>query len=297
MNTFNIVDGVVGIDFELFDVDVGAVYLIDDEKPTLIDSGTAANVDTIIDGLTQYGFDPTDLSTLVLSHIHIDHSGGASALVEAAPDLDVYIHESTVDHLADPTGLVKSSRQAMGKHFDLMGEQGPVPRENIISVPDEGVTIELGSTTLELIHGPGHSPDHLAVWNPERKLLFAGECLGYYFPRADKWVPPATMPNFDVNQVADTIEQLRKLDPEQIIFPHFGEWPHEPETAFDTADAELHRFDERIVELYDKYGNHEETANAVGEELLDLSPPYNTRVQSFYQELLTAGFLQHHGLA
>lgn len=296
MAPFQVADGVYGIDIEMFDSEVGAVYLFDDDEPALVDAGTAVSAETIMDGLDECGIAPGDLQHLVLSHIHTDHTGAASALVDAAPHLEVYIHEMTASHLSDPSDLVESSKQAMGEHFELMGEQGPVPEENIVGVPDEGTTIDIGDHSLDLIHKPGHSPDHFAVWNPERRLLFAAECLGVFFERADRWFPPATLPNFDVDLVDGAIEGLRALDPELIVFPHFGAWPHEPDSAFDTAERELHRFDDRVLELHEAADSLEETKSAVAEELIDVSPPYDQRVEGFYASLVTEGFLKYHGI-
>lgn len=296
MSTFRVTEDVYGIDIELFDAGVASVYLFDDEEPALVDAGTAASAETILDGVAECGIAPGDLQHLVLSHIHVDHSGAASALVEAAPDLNVYIHEMTAPHLVDPSGLVESSKRAMGEHFEAMGEQGPVPEENVVGVPDEGTTLDIGTNSLELVYAPGHSPDHFAVWNPERRLLFAAECLGIYLERADHWFPPATLPNFDVQQLDDAIEQLRALDPDRIVFPHFGAWPDDPDTAFETAATELHRFDDRILELHEAADSVEATKRAVADELLGVSPPYEPRVESFYASLLTDGYLRYHGI-
>ena len=296
MTTFEVTDGVYGIDVGLFDSGVTSVYLFDDEEPALVDAGDAASADVIEAGMAECGVDPADLEHLVLSHIHADHSGAASALVESAPDLDVYIHEMTAPHLVDPTALVESSRRAMGESFELMGEQGPVPETNVVEVGDEGRSIDLGAGTLEMIHAPGHSPDHFAVWNPERRLLFAGECLGVYLERADAWFPPGTLPNFDPDLLADAIETLRALEPERIVLPHFGVFPDAPERAFETAERELRRFDERILELHAESGSLEETKRAVAEELLGISPPYAPVVQEFYASLVTDGYLRHHGI-
>ena len=302
MDTFRIVDGVYGIDVEMFGSEVTSVYLFDGDAPTLVDAGTAASADAILEGLRACGVAPADLSNLVLSHVHADHSGAASALVEAAPNLDVYIHEMTAPHLVDPSGLIESTRQAMGEHAEAMGEQGPVPEENVVPVSNDGTTIDIGATadleaaTLEMIHAPGHSPDHFAVWNPERELLFAAECLGIYMPRADRWLPAATLPNFSVALTEETIAKLRELEPETIVFPHFGVWPEEPEAAFETAEAELHRFDEWVFERYEETGSIEETKRAVADELIDLSPPYDPRVEAFFANLLTRGFLRDRGI-
>jgi glyoxylase-like metal-dependent hydrolase (beta-lactamase superfamily II) len=294
--TFRVADGVHGIDIELFDAGGTAVYLFDDDEPALVDAGTAASADTIVAGLRQHGVDPADLEHLLLSHVHIDHSGAAADLVEHNPDLDVYIHEMTAPHLADPEALLESSAEAMGEHFELMGDQGPVPEANIVGVGDEGLTIDTGAYTLEMIHAPGHSPDHFAVWNPEREVLFAAECLGMYLEETDTWVPPATLPNFDVELLGEAIDQLRPLDPETIVFPHFGVWPYDPSEAFETAERELHRFDERILDLYEEAGSVEATVEAVRRELVDVSPPYDEDVAGFYGNMTTRGYLKYHGI-
>jgi glyoxylase-like metal-dependent hydrolase (beta-lactamase superfamily II) len=296
MSTFRVTEGVYGIDVDLFDAGFASVYLFDDEEPALVDAGAAASAETILEGMADCGVAPAELEHLVLSHIHVDHSGAASALVEAASDLDVYIHEMTAPHLVDPGALLESSKQAMGEHFEAMGEQGPVPAASVVGVPDEGATVDLGANTLELIHAPGHSPDHLAVWNPERRLLFAAECLGLYLERADRWLPPSTLPNFDVELIADAIDLLRELDPERIVLPHFGEWPEEPTVAFETAERELHRFDERIREIHAETDSAAATKRRVADELVDLAPPYDETVEDFYSGMVTDGYLKYHGL-
>lgn len=295
MTPFEVTDGVYGIDIEMFDTGVTAVYLFDGDEPTLVDGGTAAAAETIVDGIDACGVDPSSLSNLVLSHVHVDHTGAASDLVDVAPDLDVYIHESTAPHLIDPSGLVESSKRAMGEHFDDMGAQGPVPEDAVVTVSDAGTTIDVGDTSLELHHAPGHSPDHVAVWNPERELLFAAECLGLYLARADQWLPPATLPNFDVEELAETIDRLEALAPDRIVFPHFGAWPDDPDAAFETARTELRRYEDRILEWHDATGSADRTKERVRSELLSLAPPYDQRVESFFASLLTDGYLTCHG--
>ncbi|WP_299237462.1 MBL fold metallo-hydrolase [Natronomonas sp.] len=296
MATFEATEGVYGIDTELFDASFTSVYLFDDVEPTLVDSGAAARVDTVVEGLRELGVPPEDLENIVLSHVHTDHAGGAGGLLEHAPDADVYIHEMTAPHLADPAELIASSRRAMGEHFEGMGEQRPVPEENITAVPESGTTIDIGTNSLELVPAPGHSPDHFAVYNPERELCFAAEALGGYLPAAEQWVPPSTLPNFDPDVCEASIDRIEALDPELIVFPHYGVWPETPEAAVETARTELRRFDERIREAYDATGSPEATRRVVAEELLDISPPYGDAVGSFYVALVTDGYLKHHGV-
>jgi glyoxylase-like metal-dependent hydrolase (beta-lactamase superfamily II) len=296
MSTFEVTDDVYGIDTGLFGESFTAVYLFDDAEPALVDSGPAASVEAVVDGLREVGTPPEDLEHIVLSHVHADHSGGAGALLEYAPDADVYIHEMTAPHLADPSGLIASSKQAMGDHFEWIGEQDPVPESNIVPVPDDGTTVDIGSKDLDLVYAPGHSPDHFAVWNPELELCFAAECLGGYLADADRWTPPSTLPNFDLEASEAAIDRLETLDPDRIVFPHFGVWPGDSGTAFETARETLHRFDDRVMELYESTGSIEATRRAVAEELLDIAPPYDERLESFYSVLLTDGYLKYHGV-
>jgi glyoxylase-like metal-dependent hydrolase (beta-lactamase superfamily II) len=294
MGTFHVTEDVYGIDVGLFDQGVTAVYLFDDEKPALVDAGTAVGAETILKGIRECGVDPAGLEHIICSHIHADHSGAAADLAATAPDAEVYIHETTADHLVDPTGLITSSRRAMGDHFELLGEQDPVPADRVVRVGDEGATLNLGANTLELHHHPGHSPDHIAVWNPERALLFAAECIGMYLPRADRWLPPGTLPNFDVDLVEQAISELQMLEPETVLFPHFGVSPVAGDELFDIAQRTLNRFDKGVVEYHDTTEDLAATKVAVAEELIDVSPPYDPLVESFYTDLITEGFLKHH---
>jgi hypothetical protein len=115
-------------------------------------------------------------------------------------------------------------------------------------------------------------------------------------PRADRWLPAATLPNFSVEQTEEAIATLRELDPDTIVFPHFGVWPREPEAAFETAESELARFDEWVFERYEETGSVEATKRAVADELIDLSPPYDPAVEAFFANLLTRGFLRDRGI-
>ena len=294
MTTFQVTDGVHGIDAELFDSGFLSTYLFDDAEPTIVDPGHAAGAETVLDGVRVCGVDPADLQHVVCSHVHVDHAGAASAVLDAAPDADVHIHEMTAPHLADPENLIASSREAMGEYYEHMGEQDPVPEERIVEVSGDGTTLDIGANTLELIHLPGHSPDHFAIWNGERDVLFAAECLGGYLERADNFFPPSTLPNFDVALIEEAIARLSEFDPEHVLFPHFGEWPGDPNDVFENAERELHRYDERILAIHDETGSREETKARVRADLMDVSPPYDPAVAEFYTSLVTDGFLKYH---
>lgn len=295
MATFQVTDDVYGIDLEMFDTEVLSAYVIDGDEPVLIETGYPRGISQLRSGLRAVGVDPSELAHAVISHVHIDHSGGAARLVDDSPDIAVYIHEATADHLVDPSGLTESSREAMGNHFEEMGEPDPIPPENVVQVGDDGLDVDAGDRTLCLFSTPGHSPDHISAWDPASETLFANEAVGSHYPRADRWVPPSTLPRFDVEAVRTSADRLREFDARRLALSHFGVRT-DPETALETAVKALDRFERRIPELYRE---HEEdlaaTERAVREELVALDG-YADAIESFETRFQTRGFLHHRGL-
>lgn len=291
---FDVTDDVSGIDLEMFDTETLAAYVIDDPYPVLVETGFNNAAGRLYEGLRAADVDVKDLAAAVVSHVHIDHSGGAAALVADAPDLDIYVHESTADHLIEPARLIESSREAMGEHFEAMGSQENVPEENIIRVPDEGTIIETGARELELVHTPGHAGDHIAVWDPTSGTLFVNEAVGSRYPRADDWLPPATLPQFNVEVVRKTIDRLHRFDADRLALSHFGVLEN-PSVELNRAEARLDEFDERIPVLYEKRGDVAETAQVVREKLLGLDA-YADALADFEASFQTRGFLRANGL-
>ena len=294
MSTFSVADDVYGIDFEMFDTEVLSGYAIDAPEPTLIETGYAKGVEALVEDLRAVGIEPMELRHAIVSHVHIDHSGGAAGLVEVAPDLSIHIHESTADHLLDPGQLTASSERAMGDHFDEFGGPAALPPQHLAPVSD-GDRIDLGDRTLEVAHTPGHSTDHIAVWDGSVGRLFANEAIGSYYPRVDRWLPPATLPQFDIGAVQTTIDRLRSFEPSSVALSHFGMVPDVAE-AFDAAAAVLEEFNERIPALYHELGDPEAVVDAVRTELVDLDGAYAPAIADFEATFQARGFLYAHDL-
>lgn len=291
---FDVTEDVYAIDLQMFDREVLAAYIVDGPEPILVETGYARGVETLQSGIRKSGIELEELTHAIISHVHLDHSGGAAALIEDAPDLRVYIHETTADFLHNPEKLIKSTKQAMGRHFEEFGSPEPLPTENLMRVDNDGLSLSAGGRTLELVHTPGHSPDHLAVWDPASGTLFVNEAIGSYYPRGDTWLPPATLPRFNITDVEKSIDRLREFDAERIALSHFG-IREDVDVAFDIAAERLALFDERIPELYNEHDNDlEATERAVQSELVDLEP-YHDNIRTFETRFQTHGFLRYHG--
>src|ERR1700685_3721747 len=99
-------------------------YLVGD---VLIDCRPASRVPTLVQALA--GERPR---VLALTHIHLDHAGGAGTLAALWPDLEIWVHERGARHLVDPSRLLASATRLYGEDMErLWGEVRAVPAENV----------------------------------------------------------------------------------------------------------------------------------------------------------------------
>src|SRR6267154_131639 len=144
--------GITGLGHDVYEIDtrmagyqgITAGYLILGERPCLVETGTAPSAPVVRDALAGLGIGPGDLATIVVTHIHLDHAGGAGDIAAMFPEAQIVVHQRGARHLADPSRLMDSARRVYGPALDaLFGELAPTPAERIRAVEDRG-SIDLG---------------------------------------------------------------------------------------------------------------------------------------------------------
>ena len=211
-------------DVRMFQQDAfGAIYLIDDERKALVETGTSLEVDRILKAVRSFGLRPADIDALLVSHIHLDHAGGAGFLLDSMPRAKVYVHERGYKHLVDPTRLVTSARAALGPEAAYFGTMQPIPADRLVSVHD-GLTLDLGKHELVFLDSPGHAPHELTILDRRNRCVYTGDAAGLYFPGDEILMPVAPAPGFDLEKNLATFEQLLRLEPRALLFSHYG--PH-----------------------------------------------------------------------
>ncbi len=201
----------------------GAVYLIDDERKAIIETGTSHEVGNVLEAVRSFGLKPADVDALLVSHIHLDHAGGAGFLLESMPHAKVYVHERGYKHLVDPTRLVASAASALGPEAESFGTMRPIPADRLVSVHD-GLTLELGRHELVFLDSPGHAPHELTILDRRNGCVYTGDAAGLYFPADEILMPVAPAPAFDLEKNLQTFERLLRLEPRALLFSHYG--PH-----------------------------------------------------------------------
>ncbi len=198
------------------------VYFIADERPALIETGPTVIATSILEGLRQLGHDPKSVAYIALTHIHMDHAGGAGYLVQQLPGVEVIIHHQVAQHLAEPSRLIGGVKHAFGADFEQQfGAILPVPEGRIRSVQG-GEVFSLGAKQLKVIASPGHAPHHLCFYEPGERWLFSGDALGVYFPEVDTVIPAVAAPGFALDVALETADEIGRLFPAVLFYSHYG---------------------------------------------------------------------------
>lgn len=218
---------------------VTAGYLVKAARPALVECGPAVSIQSIIAGLRELGMDPDDLAYLVISHIHLDHGGGAGDVAEAFPNATVVVHEVGVRHMVDPGRLNASAKRVYGPLFDsVYGACTPIPQDRIIGV-GERETLDLGGgRRLELFQTPGHAKHHIGIFEPDTGDLFVGDSVGVKMPGMSVIRPATPPPDFDHVLAQRSLDTYIDLDPTTVHLAHYG--------AVNPPQESLHEAKERL---------------------------------------------------
>jgi len=212
------------IDNELYGIPRwGGVYLINEEKKALIDTGPATSVKAVLDGIKKAGVAPGEINYVILTHIHLDHAGGAGELIKHMPEAQVIVHQKGARHLVSPERLMKSFASTMGERMvRKTGPVTPIDQERVIAVSGDE-TFRLGERqSLRILHMPGHAPHQLCILENRHNGVFSGDAVGILVAEGKVLMPATPPPAFDLELSLSSLQALRQLKPERIYFAHFG---------------------------------------------------------------------------
>ena len=228
-------DGVTEIDTLLGGWErVTAGYLIDGPRPVLVETGSQSSVPTLLAALEDLGVGAGDLAGVVVTHIHLDHAGGAGDVARAFPNATVYVHEKAEHGLTWNWG-----RRVYGDLLDsLYGRLDPTPPERIRVLYD-GDAVEVGpARALTAIDSPGHAKHHLGLHDTVTGILFVGDAVGVRLPDAGVLRPATPPPDFDLDLAIQSLHRFAERKPTDIALAHYGVVP-DPETILEEAEATL----------------------------------------------------------
>ncbi len=192
-----------------------------DRGVAVIETGPTSSAEALAEALEAEGL-AEGVIHVIVTHIHLDHGGGAGRLAKLVPTARIYVHPRGYRHLLDPSKLWEASRKALGWLAEVYGEPEPVPSEQLIETAD-GMEIDLGGVTLHVIHTPGHASHHQSVLADigGERILFTGDSAGFYDPSTGA-VAPTTPPPFRYDAYVASLERQISLRPHTLAFTHIG---------------------------------------------------------------------------
>jgi glyoxylase-like metal-dependent hydrolase (beta-lactamase superfamily II) len=244
---FSVTDVITDLGHDVFQIDtrmagydgITAGYLIRGERPCLVETGAAPSAPLVRDALAALGIGPADLATVVVTHIHLDHAGGAGDIAGTFPAAEVVVHELGARHLADPSRLMSSARRVYGDELDgLFGTLAPTPADRIRAVEQRGVVDLGGGRRLDSHYSPGHARHHVGLVDSDSGDLYVGDAAGVYVQETGDMRPATPPPDFDLSVALESLRLFAALKPARLLFSHFGPVTDIDETL-DRAAAEI----------------------------------------------------------
>ena len=230
---------------------LAAVHLvIEGDRAAIVDTATNAAVPRVLEALAAKGIAPAQVDYVILTHIHLDHGGGAGLLLRHLPSARLCVHPRGVRHMVDPRRLIEGTIAVYGEQHTraVYGDILPVAEERIV-VTEEGATVELGRRTFSFIDTPGHARHHVCVHDSRSNHVFAGDTFGLAYRELEvdgrRSVFPTTSPvQFEPRALHRSVDRIRALAPAAVYVTHFGQVRDVERLA-----ADMHRLIDAHVEL------------------------------------------------
>lgn len=245
--------------------------IVENDRAAFVDTGTNHAVPRLLDTLDALGIARDAVDYVIATHVHLDHAGGAGALLQHLPRARLVVHKLGARHLIDPTRLMASARAVYGdtEVARSYGELVPVPAERVI-IADDGLALDLAGRLLQCFDTPGHARHHHCVWDERCRGFFTGDTFGVAYPEfttaRGAWLIPATPPTqFDPDALRASVQRLLAFEPQRVFLTHYGEASPVPELGA-TFLARL----DRLVALGESVRAQANRVEALQQGLADL---------------------------
>jgi len=203
----------------------------------LVESGPSSTLPELERGLTDNGFSVSDVSDVLLTHIHLDHAGAAGWLSQQGAN--IYVHKVGAPHMLNPEKLINSATRIYGDLMEsLWGQFLPVPEEKLTILTD-GDEIEINDLVFVAIDTPGHAIHHIAYLFED--ICFSGDVGGVRLPGPPFLRLPTPPPDFHINSWRESIAKLRAVPFRRIAPTHFG--------IYEDANWHLNNLEQTLDEI------------------------------------------------
>jgi len=198
-----------------------ASYIVKGKQVAIVETGPVASIPNLLNCLKKLGIAPEEIKYVAVSHIHLDHGGGAGTLLKFLPQTKVVVHSRGVAHLANPERLWLQSQQVLGHIAEMYGKPEPISEDRIVAASD-CMSLDLGNNIeLKVLETLGHASHHMSYYEPLSRGIFPGDAAGIYLNEVNVIVPTTPAP-FRLDIALASLDKLISLQPKVLYYSHFG---------------------------------------------------------------------------
>ena len=206
-----------------------AAYLVVEHgRGAFIDSGTTHSLPRFLDAIKAADLEPKDIDWVILTHVHLDHAGGAGQLMKHLPCAKLAVHPRGARHMIDPSALIAGAAGVYGEEEvrRSYGEIAAVPAERVVEATD-GFVVDLAGRALLCLDTPGHARHHIAIHDDRSSAFFTGDIFGLSYRELDSsggaFIIPTTSPvQFEPEAAHHSIDRMLGFEPEAMYLTHYG---------------------------------------------------------------------------
>lgn len=258
-------DGITAIDTDHLRPMFDASHLIlENGRAAFVDTGANSSVPLLLDALQRCDTDVADVDYVFLTHVHLDHAGGAGLLMQALPNAKAVLHPRGAPHMIDPGKLIKGAQAVYGReaYAEMYGDIQPIPAKRVIVVADEQ-ELQLAGRGFRCLFTEGHARHHYCLADPVSGGVFTGDSFGLSYRELDttngEFIYPTTTPvHFDPPEAHKAIDRVMRQDPRQLFLTHYSRVTELPRLAQD-----MHKRIDDFVEIAERHANDENRTAAM----------------------------------
>lgn len=202
--------------------------IVERDRAAFIDVGTNYSIPGLLAELDAKGVARENVDYVIVTHVHLDHAGGAGEIIRQLPNAKLAVHPRGAPHMINPARLVASASSVYGAEEvkRTYGDLVPVPAERVIEIRDETV-IDLAGRALRCLDTPGHARHHFSVWDERSRSFFPGDTFGLSYREFDTdkgaFIVPTTTPvQFDPVALKGSIARMLLFKPDAMFLTHYS---------------------------------------------------------------------------
>ena len=264
-------DGIAAVDTEYVRPQQDASHLvIEAGRAAFVDTGTNHSLPLLLDALDEQDLDVADVDYVIVTHVHLDHAGGAGSMMQAFPNATCVVHPRGAPHMADPSRLYDATIAVYGEDRTraMYGEIVPID-ESRMHVPEDDGWIDLNGREMQFLYTEGHAKHHFCIYDPKSSGVFTGDSFGISYRELDsdngEFIYPTSTPTqFDPVEAHKAVDRIMALAPDKLFLTHFGKVP-----VVDRLADDMHECLDDYVAMALEHANEQDRSAAMEQAMAD----------------------------